>query len=170
MRTMKTSHRGWTRKGTALPLTAALAVAACSSDPVEAPLDDLFHVEEVGDEVERLVMSRGAPTDIGMDALFEGPVIADDGGCLRWQDEEGPTVVWPYGFSGEMTVDGLSILDSDGDEVGRVGDEFSLGGGIIPELPEPLGFTQGDRDLAAELCPGDYLLVAPSGADASGAD
>lgn len=151
-------------------MMAAFTAAACSSDPVEAPLDDLLHVQEVGDEPEGLIMTRGAPTDIGMTGLFEGAMIADDAGCLRWQDEEGPTVVWPYGFSGEVTVEDLSILDADGDEVGRVGDEFSLGGGIIPELPEPLGFTQGDRDLAAELCPGDYLLVAPSGAEASGAD
>lgn len=164
MTTSKSPLRGCSRKGTALSFLAAMATAACSSDPVEPSPDDLLQLQEVGDEVETLVMTRGAPTDIGMDALFEGPVITDDAGCLRWQDEEGPTVVWPFGFTGEVTPDGISILDEDGNDVGRVGDEFSLGGGIIPNLPEPLGFSQGDRDLAGELCPGDYLLVAPSGA------
>lgn len=157
MDAMKTSRTGWKTTGIGLSLMAAFLTAACSSDPVEPGSDYVFQF--LDEDV--VVIARSAPVDFGHDALFEGPVIADDTGCLRWDDEEGPTVVWPFGFTGEATTEGISILDADGTEVGRVGESFSLGGGIAPEL---LRASQEDRDLAAELCPGDYLIVAPAGA------
>lgn len=40
-----------------------------------------------------------------------------------------------------------------------MGGSFSLGGGEVPELSDTMGFTQADRDLAEDHCPGRYLIV-----------
>jgi hypothetical protein len=100
-----------------------------------------------------VMTQNGVPSEV-MDAFFEGRVIADDVGCLRLEDAGGPTVVWPANYTGEVTTEGVTILDGDGNEVGQVDGSFSFGGGNIPELLGTLGFTQDDRDLAEALCPG----------------
>lgn len=148
-------------KGTALSLVAILATAACSSDLAQPRMDDAFQVQAVGVENPIYVMTQNVVPGEVMDAFFQGPVIADSAGCLRLEDAEGPTVVWPVGYTGEVTTEGVSILDEAGTEVGQVGGSFSFGGGIIPELLGTLGFTEEDRDVAEALCPGGYWIVAP---------
>ena len=150
-----------TTKWVALSVMAVLSVAACSSDPVQAPAEVSFQVQSVGTEDPIHVMTQnGVPSEV-MNALFEGNVIADGAGCLRLDDAEGSTVVWPVQYTGEITSEGFAILDEDGTEVGQVGGSFSFGGGILPELLASLGFSQADRDLAEGLCPGSYWIVAP---------
>jgi|GEM_PF-1542475 len=148
-------------KGITLFLTVALVAAACSSDLVEPRAEVSFQVQTVEAESPVLLITQnGVPSDF-MEALFEGQVMADDAGCLRLGDAEGATVVWPVGYTGDVTSDGVTILNGDGEEVGQVGGSFSIGGGEIPELLASLGFTQEDRDLADALCPGGYWIVAP---------
>lgn len=155
------SHPVRTTKGIALSLTAVLAVAACSSDLVQPPAVTFFQVESVGvEDPVHFMTQNGVPSEV-MDAFFEGQVISDSEGCLRLADGEGPTVVWPVDFAGEVTAEGVAIRDGNGVEVGQVGGSFSLGGGEIPELLTTLGFTEEDRNLAEALCPGGYWIVAP---------
>jgi hypothetical protein len=148
-------------KGITLSATVALVVAACSSDLVESRAQVSFQVQTVAAESPILVMTQnGVPSEV-MDAFFEGQVMADDAGCLRLEHAEGPTAVWPLGYTGEVTTDGVTIMNGDGEEVGPVGGLFGLGGGELPELLASLGFTQEDRDMAEALCPGRYWIVAP---------
>jgi len=148
-------------KGITLSLAVALVAAACSADLVDPRAQVSFQVQTVEAESPILVMTQnGVPSEV-MNAFFEGQVMADDSGCLRLEDAEGPTVVWPVGYTGEVTADGVTILNGDGQEVGPVGGLFGLGGGELPELLASLGFTQEDRDMAEAVCPGRYWIVAP---------
>lgn len=63
-----------------------------------------------------------------------------------------------------MTTEGVAILDDGGAEVGQVGGMFRFGGGNIFGLLETLGFTQEDRDMAAELIAGEEECRRPSSA------
>ncbi len=148
-------------KGITMMVVAVLATASCSTDPTEPPAHGAFQVQAAGADATVHVMTQNVVQDAVMDAYFEGAVDADDDGCLRLAREEGPTVVWPVAYRGEATPEGTSILDGDGTEVGKVDGSFSFGGGSVPELLEALGFSEEDRDLAEELCPGRYWIVAP---------
>ena len=148
-------------KGITLFRTGAPVAAACSSDPVEPRAQVSFQVHTEEAESPILVMTQNAVPSEVMHAFFEGQVVADDAGCLRLEDAEGSTVVWPVGYTGEVTADGVTILNEDGAEVGPVGGLFGLGGGEIPQLLASLGFTQEDRDMAEAWCPGRYWIVAP---------
>jgi hypothetical protein len=147
-------------RGAVVFLLAGMAATACS-DPFEPGIEASFQVQSVGDENPVLVMTQNVVPPHVMDAHFEGVIIADGEGCLRLEDEDGPTVVWPVHYTGEVTEQGVMILDDDGNEVGPVGGMFDFGGGSIPELLASLGFTDGDRDTADALCPGSYWIVAP---------
>jgi len=135
----------------------SLAVAACSSSVIGPPDNATFQIQSTAGV---LFMTQNVVQDFVMDALFQGPVIVDDDGCLRLEDPERPTVVWPWGFTAQITDAEISIRDQEGTEVGQVGESFALGGGIVPELLDSLGFSQEDRDLATNACPGSYWIVA----------
>jgi len=94
-----------------------------------------------------------------MEALYEGSVVLDEAGCLRLGDAEGSTVIWPWGFTAQVAAEEVTIRDREGAVAGLIGEAFSLGGGVVPELLDSLGFTQEDRDLAAAACAGDYWIV-----------
>lgn len=66
-------------------------------------------------------------------ALFEGTLTLEDG-CLRLQDgtEEGYAAVWPSGFSFRAEGDEVTIVDSEGELVARVGERLLVGGGELP--------------------------------------
>jgi len=136
-----TSQPARLTKGITLSLTVALVAAACSSDLVGTWAQVSFQVQTVEAESLILVMTQnGVPSEV-MHAFFDGQVIVDDAGCLRLEDADGPTAVWPVGYMGEVTTDGVTILNVDGEEVGPVDGLFGLGGGELPELLVSLGFT-----------------------------
>ncbi|HUG41028.1 MAG TPA: hypothetical protein VMM12_11105 [Longimicrobiales bacterium] len=140
----------------------ALAAGACSSVTGIAPQDTVAadNIEaRIGAGVVFLTMTF--TPDASMDALFEGPVTADENGCLRLVSADLHTVVWPHGHSFEQVGGTIRILDASGDLVGRVGETFRLPGGEVESLHDGLGFTQADRDLAESHCPGRYWIVAP---------
>lgn len=146
---------------TAFFLIAGLAATACSSDPVETTVEPSFQVQFPSATDAALVMTQNVVPSEAMDAWFEGLVVADDTGCIRLEDGEGPTVVWPRDYMGEVAAEGFAILDANGTEVGKIGESFGVGGGEVPELLATLGFSEADRELAEELCPGNYWIVAP---------
>lgn len=145
----------------ALSLVAGVAAVACSSDPLDPPVAATFQVESVGEGDPILMMTQSVVPTAVMDAYFEGLIEVDEAGCLRLDGGGGATVVWPLGYTGVATTEGVAILDTDGAGVGHVGGTFSFGGGMVPELLATLGFTQADRNLAGSLCPGNYWIVAP---------
>jgi hypothetical protein len=140
----------------AAALSVAVAMTACSSSLI-GPLDEIsLRIQSIGG-VE--FMTQNVVSFEAMDALYEGPVILDEAGCLRLGDAEGSTVIWPWGFTAQVAAEEVKIRDREGAVAGLIGESFSLGGGVVQELLDSLGFTQEDRELAAGACPGDYWIV-----------
>lgn len=98
-----------------------------------------------------------------MDALFEGAVVSDEAGCLRLDSSDAATVVWPRYWSLERRDDTVRILDADGHFVASLGERLSLPGGEVETLPAAMGFTEADRELAGNRCPGRYWIVGNAG-------
>lgn len=137
----------------------ALTAGGCSS------LTDLDPLSIGADTIEARIgagivfISMKISPDASMSALFEGPVLADEDGCLRLDSPDAHTVVWPKGYDFDVAGGTIRILDAEGAVVGRVGEDFSLGGGEVTSLHEGLGFTDADRELAETHCPGRYWIV-----------
>lgn len=144
-----------------------LGAAACSTGP--AAVDDGDpHVEravalEVRHEGGIFLLTQVLDPADAMEALYRGQVVVDDGGCIRLSGTGEPiTAVWPKGFTARPTIEGPEIMDADGQRVGRVGEHFTFGGGVVPFLHEGLGFTEADQALAVSRCPGTFWIVTPS--------
>lgn len=137
-----------------------VATPACTGDPTEPGSFETFQLHAAGMENGVQIMTQNVLQGAVMDAKFEGTVIADDDGCLRLMESDGPTVVWLMGYTGEIGADGISILDGNGNVAGHVGGSFSFGGGSVPELHQTLGLTHEGRDPAAQTCPGRFSIVA----------
>lgn len=97
--------------------------------------------------------------DAVMEALFQGQVVEDKGGCLRLQGPSPSTVVWPFGSTLEPRSDGDRVLDGEGNELGRIGGVFRFGGGHVPFLHEGLGFSKADVTRIQARCPGRFWIV-----------
>ena len=131
-------------------LLAAATAACAASDPAGLRLVE-------GTEIVFLVQSERP--DAVMEALFQGPVVRDAGGCLRLGAADGPTAVWPFGFTLTSRSGDLVVRDEGGREVGAVGGFFRLGGGNVGELHEGIPLTDADRELARARCPGGWWIV-----------
>lgn len=140
-----------------LPVASTLLIlAACSeASPTEFTSPNL-HVSSASGV--RLITQNVVPA-ASMDALFQGRLFVDDRGCIRLGSEDDATVVWPHGFTADRTVEGVSVRDADGALFGRVGEELSFAGGEVATLHEGMGFTEDDRSLATQHCPGRYWIV-----------
>jgi hypothetical protein len=136
--------------GLVLTLTAVAAAGCTSNDPTGAGARDL-------DDVIFLALSE--PPNAHMDALFNGTVTIDDAGCIRLQNVERSTVVWPYGFTLDDGDDQLRVRDASGKVLGRVGGTFRFGGGHVPELHEGIDLPPALRERARTSCPGDFWVV-----------
>lgn len=142
-------------------LALAGLVTSCSSPTgpaFEALTADALETR-IGSGVTFLTM-RIDP-DVHMEALFQGRVLADEEGCLRLDTEDRHTVVWPKGYGFYAPGSTIWILDAGGEVIGRVGEDFRLGGGEVTELHDGLGFTAADRALAEAHCPGRYWIASP---------
>lgn len=155
---MRIRDRSGARATLRVVAAAWVAVAAVGcSDPATAPLgDDGLRAH---DQAGVTLLTQNVVQDVVMEALFQGRVVADDAGCLRLDSPDHHTVVWPQGYTAQGVFGNVWIRDSDGAVVGRVGESFSLGGGEVTELSDAMGFSQADRDLAEDLCPGRYWIV-----------
>ena len=144
-----------------LPLALALAmiVGGCS-DPL-APDSVSPNLQVSSAEGVTLITQNRVPT-VSMDALFEGDVIADEAGCIRLDGVDGATVIWALGSTLTSTTDGPVVQDASGETLGRLGEQFSLGGGEVPALTETMGFTALDQAFVEARCPGRYWMVSPS--------
>ncbi len=85
----------------------------------------------------------------GPQALFEG-TLAVDGSCIRTDDSDSATVVWPPGYRLAM-VDGEPIVFG-GTRGVRMGEPIRMGGGWYEDgIPPPTSFDLGD-------CPAPFFL------------
>ena len=145
-----------TRGGRAVVAAGVLiAAVACGGSPAELEVDPLLQVSTRGDLV---FMTQRRDPSPGMEALFTGPVVADDAGCLRTGSADGAAVVWPLEWGLDVSGDVPRVVDEGGAVVGALGDEFVFAGGQVDVLLESMGFTDQDR-AAAEVCPGPYWIV-----------
>lgn len=140
-------------------------VAGCTeaTGPGDGGVETAVHLQ-VRHEQGVLLLTQNVVQEVTMDALYEGTVTADADGCLRLDGPSPVTVVWPMGYSLEREGGELRITDASGAPVGVLGGDFSLAGGEVAELLDAMGFTAEDRALAEARCPGDYWVVAGSGA------
>lgn len=144
-------------------LAIAATLSACESPTDPAP--DLFVADALEARLsgELAFLAMRITPDAHMDALFEGAVEEDDAGCLRLDSPDDATVVWPRGWGYDRQGATVRILNADGQLVARIGEQMSLGGGEVDTLPAAMGFTQADRDLAENHCPGRYWIVSDAG-------
>lgn len=138
-----------------MAVAVAMTAAGCSDEAL-APDQRGIEARDVAGVT---LLTQNVVQDVTMDALYEGVVVEDGSGCLRLGDASGSTVVWPDGYGAYSTLGDVFIVDPEGVEVGQVGGSFSLPGGEVTELSDAMGFTQADRDLAADRCPGRYWIV-----------
>lgn len=96
-----------------------------------------------------------------MDALFDGVVTVDAAGCFRLGlGDSHVTMVWPYGYRLISTIEGSTVVDEAGREIGRIGSQFRLGGGIVSSIPEGLIGPARRRQAAMARCPGQFWIAA----------
>ncbi len=92
-----------------------------------------------------------------MDALLEGKLEVDDGGCLRVNDY---LIVWPYGFdlTGNPTV-----IDSTGKPIASVGYKIKVGGGeVSTQYDDEIEYLSGfSAQLPNDRCLGPYWIASP---------
>ena len=153
-------HKGTGHRVGVLLALAAMAAGACSSPTASEAIQFLKAdtIEaRIGSGIVFLAM-RVVPT-AHMEALSEAQILLDAQGCLRRGSADRHTMVWPHGWTFDAAGDGIRILDEDGALVGHVGEAFSLGGGEVTSLPDHMGFTDADRELAEAHCPGRYWIV-----------
>lgn len=145
-------------------------------DPNDIPPSNSGGLDEyTGTDGRTIYFPRQAPAVAGMDALLEGTLVLDDNGCLRVKYEnvslaEAPIVIWHYDFA--LTVDGetITVLNGEGEPVGRVGEWTRLGGGgggstlAAPEMPEacpgPYWILGSTETLAEQAIPDIYVQSA----------
>ena len=141
------------RRRVTMAATAVLA-AACSSPEDVLSFDPLNFQEQTGIV---FVRQNETPTAV-MEALFEGRVIADAAGCLRFDSPDPATVVWPKGFTMVRSGNEMLVRGPAGRAIGRVGGTFRLGGGEVSSL-EGAAMSAADQQRAATHCPGRYWIV-----------
>ncbi len=132
----------------------ALLAAACSSPEGVLSFDPLNFQERTGIV---FVRQNETPTVV-MEALFEGRVVADAAGCLRFDSSDTATVVWPNGFIMVASGEEMLVRDAAGRDIGRVGGTFRLGGGEVSSL-QGTPMSAADRQSADTHCPGRYWIV-----------
>lgn len=140
-----------------LAMGIMMVLAACS-DPLST-VSTSPNLQVLSADGVKLITQNLVPA-AAMDALFEGSVVADEQGCIRLDAEDDATVIWPHGFTLQSTTEGLVIQDESGGSAGRLGDDFSLPGGEVTSLTDAMGFTDADRSLAEQHCPGRYWIVS----------
>lgn len=152
-------------------------------DPNDIPPSNSGGLDEYsGPDGRTIYFPRQGPTMESMTALLEGTLVLDDNGCLRVQHEsvsldEAPIVIWHYDFS--LAVDGetITVLNGEGEPVGRVGEWTRMGGGgggrtlAAPEMPEacpgPYWILGDIETMAEQAIPDIYLQPVSTGSGAT---
>lgn len=140
------------RSFSTVAIALVLAAAGCAADPGVGPTLS-------GDE-NPLAVTFVTQVDqtTSMEALYRGVVGRDANGCLRAEGFGQRTVIWPEGWKLEARGDALFIKDTAGSEVGRIGGQFRLSGGEIPN-PDYASISADDAQLLRTRCPGGYWLA-----------
>ncbi|MFN0181546.1 MAG: hypothetical protein ACKVZ0_22270 [Gemmatimonadales bacterium] len=129
-------------------LTALPILAGCSS--TEPVVDD-----------GTLFLTQAVVPAAHMDALFRGTVAVDERGCYRLGLTGQATMVWPFGYRLINTIEGATVVNQDGNEVGRIGGEFVFGGGFVSTLPAGMVASETLRARAVAACPGSFWIAWP---------
>lgn len=127
-------------------------------DPVEADPDVVVPPEGSSSVANvDLPTSQWRRGQDAMTARLEGVLGQDETGCAVVQSGDGPVYpVWPAGWSGWDTPDGVVLLDAEGRLVAREGDRIVAGGGepavfdlpgCIPRTASSIFFVQSDLSL-----------------------
>ncbi len=91
-------------------------------------------------------------------SLATGILTLDDGYLrleYQWTDDS-DLLIWPPGHSVYIQDDTVYVLNKDGNEVARVGDEIKAGGGQVPVII----VEKYTGQTLPEDCPGPYWLVS----------
>jgi len=129
----------------------AVLLGACSSS--DADPFDAVHFQQLTGVI--FVAQNVVPVAV-MEALFEGRVIPDAAGCLRFDSPDPATVVWPKGFSISESAGMMIVRNDAGRQIGRIGGTFRLGGGEVSSVQQ---VSAEDRERLETSCPGRYWIV-----------
>lgn len=135
----------------AVPVLSACAPASTEPAPADGPIP-------IEPEVLPLI-TQPAPATEFEEALLTGILAYEDNGCWR-VSSEGTSflIVWPHGFTATAMIGAPQVLNANGEVVGTVGMEISLGGGAR-EGDVATAFEEEHPDLPLDQCPGPYWLV-----------
>jgi len=91
-------------------------------------------------------------------ALLSGKLV-NEGGFLRVNGDgnSSPLIIWPYGYSLEVSGDQIWVIDEKGQRLFAVGDTVKLGGGF-------LGTADAEARIGQALPPdaaGPYFIANP---------
>jgi hypothetical protein len=140
------------RRASSIALVAVL-LTACSSRDDSDPFDPLHFQQRTG----VIFVAQNVVPDAVMEALFDGRVIADAAGCLRFDSPDPATVVWPKGFTIWESAGTMIVRNDAGRQIGQIGGPFRLGGGEVSVVQE--GLSAADRERLETNCPGRYWIV-----------
>jgi hypothetical protein len=141
------------RSRTAPIILMTLLSPACSTGEDDNPFDPLQFQQRTG----VIFVAQNIVPSTVMEALFEGRVIADSAGCLRFDSPDPATVVWPKGFSIAESGSTMTVRNGAGRQIGRIGGTFRLGGGEVASVQQ--GISPDDRERLETSCPGRYWIV-----------
>jgi hypothetical protein len=106
-----------------LLLSMALLVPSCSRGSSNGAADGLFFP------------TAGGQGEVVMAALFQGPLVVEDGCILAGKGTNLALPIWRDGYTAERDGSGrVVVLDPDGATVAIEGQEFEMGGGYIAEF------------------------------------
>jgi hypothetical protein len=111
-------------------------------------------------DIQDIAFPRQEPVE-GIREVMEAELVGDlvlSEGCLRIESLYGNQSyipVWPPEFTVDLENDNPVILDGDGQLVGRVGDEITMGGGELSEN----ALSACVRDQMPPTCSGKYWVV-----------
>lgn len=94
------------------------------------------------------------------DAMVRGRLVRDGAGCLRLDGAGALTVIWPLGSTIEIRNGEIYVLNREGQQLAKVGDQTELGGRHSDTI-DRVYLSERDRHLALNHCPGEYWLAQP---------
>lgn len=93
-----------------------------------------------------------------------GELALDDRGCLRFGDEDGPVIIWPYeGYSVDLVDGEVALINEEtGNVIANVGDEVQFHGSDpaypLLEVPNHM-LLKPLPDACADA--GGYFITSP---------
>ena len=120
------------RLSAALPLAGLILLAACADSPGPMGGGSISPSPLTGTDLFFATHPQGPAL---MQALFQGPLVVQEGCVLMGSPGNYSLPIWPEGFTAERDQSGrLVVRDADGATIAIEGEVFEMGGGYRVEF------------------------------------